>query len=79
MRIDDEAYRQFQRELAELDRQQQQLSVDELNQLTFEQKQLLAKTEFLRIKRKYWLTVDDVVSFFPEEESIAYLQSLMTA
>lgn len=37
----------------------------------------LAKEDFLGVKRRYGLTVADVVAFFPEEEGIAYLQGLI--
>ena len=36
-----------------------------------------AKADFIILKRRYGLTVADVVTFFPEEEGIAYLQRLI--
>jgi hypothetical protein len=39
----------------------------------------LAKEEFLALRKRYGLTVADVVTFFPEEEGIAYLQQLTAA
>lgn len=38
---------------------------------------LAAKAEFLALRERYGLTVGDVVTFFPEEEGIAYLQGLI--
>lgn len=36
-----------------------------------------AREEFLALRARHQLTVADVVAFFPEEEGIAYLQSLL--
>ena len=38
-----------------------------------------AKVEFEALRVKHGLTVADVVSWFPEEEGIAYLQSLIAS
>lgn len=35
------------------------------------------REEFLALRARHSLTVADVVAFFPEEEGIAYLQSLL--
>ncbi|MGA0585592.1 2-hydroxyacyl-CoA dehydratase [Dyella sp. KRB-257] len=35
------------------------------------------REEFLALRARHDLTVADVVAFFPEEEGIAYLQSLL--
>jgi hypothetical protein len=77
-RIPDDVWRQFQEELAAADRKPSApLDQEELARLTPEQKLLLARTEFLDLKRKYRLKVDDVLTFLPEEEVVAYLQGLM--
>lgn len=36
-----------------------------------------ARRDFLALREKYQLSVADVVTFFPEEEGIAYLQALL--
>jgi hypothetical protein len=36
-----------------------------------------ARAEFLALKERYKLSIADVVTFFPEEEGIAYLQGLI--
>ncbi|NII11054.1 2-hydroxyacyl-CoA dehydratase [Oleiagrimonas sp. C23AA] len=67
-------FRQFQNDLAAIDRQAEQSRVgaddgaDRLAQ---------AKVEFLALCDRYQLTVADVVAFFPEEEGIQYLQGLI--
>ena len=38
-----------------------------------------AREEFLALRQRHELTVDEVVSFFPEEEGIGYLQQLIVA
>lgn len=76
--ISEKAWRQFQEELAAVDRKTSgPLSQDELAQLTRAQRLVLAQTEFLALKRKFGLRLDDVMTFFPEEEAIAYLQTLL--
>lgn len=37
----------------------------------------MAREEFLALRKRHRLTVADVVAFFPEEEGIAYLQTLI--
>ncbi|QVX40760.1 hypothetical protein J4H89_23530 (plasmid) [Ralstonia solanacearum] len=76
--ISDAAWRRFQEELAAVDRKATgPLSQEELAQLTRAQRLVLAQTEFLDLKRKFGLHLDDVITFFPEEEAIAYLQTLL--
>ena len=36
-----------------------------------------ARREFLALRQRHELTVDEVVAFFPEEEGIGYLQQLI--
>ena len=36
-----------------------------------------AREEFLALRQRHELTVDEVVAFFPEEEGIGYLQQLI--
>lgn len=43
------------------------------------QRLALAREEFLALRDRHGLSVADVVAFFPEEEGIAYLQSLLAA
>lgn len=71
-------FRQFQEELAALERQQSERTpaarpgrrkaADPLAE---------AKQAFEALRERYGLTVADVVAWFPEEEGIAYLQSLL--
>lgn len=60
-------YRRFQAELAAMDSTPSKSRME------------LAKEEFLALKKRYGLTVADVVAFFPEEEGISYLQQLIAA
>jgi len=69
MTIPTDAFRRFQAELAALD------TKSSPSKLPME----LAKEEFLALRKRYSLTVADVVTFFPEEEGIAYLQQLIAA
>jgi hypothetical protein len=79
-RVSDDAWRQFQEELAALERKPGgPLTRDELVQLTSEQRLALAKTEFGSLKRRYGLRVDDVLTFLPEKEVLLFLQRLMTS
>lgn len=78
-RISDDTWRQFQDELAAVDRKPSApLTREELAQLNPEQRMALAKTEFMGIKRKYGLKIDDVLTFLPEDEVVTYLQQLMS-
>lgn len=61
-------FRQFQEELAALDAQTPKPEPTRLEK---------AKAEFLTLKRRYGLSVADVISFFPEEEGIGYLEALI--
>jgi hypothetical protein len=61
-------FRVFQEELAALEKQGRKPEDNRLE---------TAKAEFLALKRRYALTVVDVVTFFPEEEGIAYLETLI--
>jgi len=74
MTISKDAYRQFQEELAALDKEQ-----DQRRQRTKELPMERAKREFLALRDRYGLNVADVVAFFPEEEGVAYLQGLIAA
>ncbi|EIM04288.1 2-hydroxyacyl-CoA dehydratase [Rhodanobacter denitrificans] len=68
MTMPTDAFRRFQAELAALDASRPSKTPMEL-----------AKEEFLALRKRYGLTVADVVTFFPEEEGIAYLQQLIAA
>jgi hypothetical protein len=79
MTLPKDAFRRFQEELAALDKQiEQRVPV---KKQTAKQAAMSAmeraKQEFLALRERHNLTVADVVSFFPEEEGIAYLQSLI--
>ena len=68
-----DAFKKFQEELAALDRKFDPKSskTEPMSRLDH------AKADFIIMKRRYGLTVADVVTFFPEEEGIAYLQQLI--
>ncbi|HET6805187.1 MAG TPA: 2-hydroxyacyl-CoA dehydratase [Frateuria sp.] len=72
-------FRQFQEELAALDRsnrpQDKERPMRKKESASAHLAQ--AKAAFLALRERYGLTVADVVAFFPEEEGIAYLQSLI--
>lgn len=72
MTVPDDAFRRFQEELAALDRKN-------AGNDTPATRMQRAKAEFLDLKRRYDLSIADVVAFFPEEEGIAYLQQLIAA
>jgi hypothetical protein len=75
MPVPQDAYRRFQEELAALDRQKGEPAKPAAPR----DRMALAKDDFLVLRRRYGLTVADVVAFFPEEEGIAYLQQLIAA
>lgn len=66
--LTNDPFRQFQEELAALDAQSPKPEPTRLEQ---------AKAEFLTVKRRYGLSVADVVTFFPEDEGIEYFAGLM--
>ena len=71
-------FRQFQEELAALDRESSRGRDRPMPKKESPQTRLLAaKAELLALRERYGLTVSDVVAFFPEEEGIAYLQGLI--
>jgi len=74
MAMNKDAYRQFQEELAALDKEQ-----DKRRKEAKEVPMDRARREFLALRERYQLSVADVVAFFPEEEGIAYLQGLIAA
>jgi hypothetical protein len=74
MAINKDAYRLFQEELAALDKDQEKRRRE-----SDETPMQRARGEFLALRERYKLSVADVVAFFPEEEGIAYLQSLIAA
>ena len=74
MAILKDAYRQFQEELAALDKEREKRQ-REATETPLES----AKREFLALRERYGLSVADVIAFFPEEEGIAYLQGLIAA
>lgn len=76
MTVTNDAFRKFQEELAALDRKKH-LPPDKPT--GGDTRLEHAKADFLFIKKRYGLSVADVVAFFPEEEGIAYLQQLIAA
>lgn len=86
MTLPKDAFRRFQEELAALEKEIEQRAPappppPKPRKLTAKQAALSAmeqaKQEFLAFRARHNLTVADVVSFFPEEEGIAYLQGLI--
>jgi hypothetical protein len=74
MNINKDAYRQFQEELAALDKDQTQRRLQ-----ATETPMESARREFLALRDRYRLSVADVIAFFPEEEGVVYLQGLIAA
>lgn len=72
-------FRQFQEELAALDRKN--VNPDKAKPVPTKEsgraRLLRARAEFLALRERYGLSVADVVAFFPEEEGITYLQGLI--
>jgi hypothetical protein len=86
MTLPKDAFRRFQEELAALDQQivdraATKKTAKKTAKQTARQAALSAmekaRQEFLALQARYKLTVADVISFFPEEEGIAYLQGLI--
>lgn len=75
MTIPKDAFRRFQEELAALDRKKDA----DAGQPTGTTKMARAREEFLELRKRYDLSVADVVAFFPEEEGIGYIQALIAA
>ncbi|OOG54594.1 hypothetical protein B0E47_10980 [Rhodanobacter sp. B05] len=74
-------FRQFQEELAKLERkvEKQQPAKPLGKKAAAAQRMAMAREEFLAMRQRHELSVADVVAFFPEEEGIAYLQELIVA
>lgn len=74
-------FRQFQEELATLERKmEKQTPAKPLGKKAAAAQRLaMAREEFLVLRQRHGLSVADVVAFFPEEEGIAYLQQLIAA
>jgi hypothetical protein len=73
-------FRQFQEELARLERQAEPPPAKPLGKKAMAAQRLArAREEFLALRRRHELSVADVVAFFPEEEGITYLQQLIAA
>jgi hypothetical protein len=81
MTLPKDAFRRFQEELAALEKQIEdrtpKLSKKEAAKQAAASAMASAREEFLALRERYKLSVADVVSFFPEEEGIAYLQGLI--
>ncbi|MEO8748112.1 MAG: 2-hydroxyacyl-CoA dehydratase [Rhodanobacter sp.] len=74
-------FRQFQEELLRLERKtdNQPPSKPVSKKASAAQRMTVARDEFLALRKRHGLTVADVVTFFPEEEGISYLQELIAA
>ncbi|MBM7131427.1 2-hydroxyacyl-CoA dehydratase [Dyella mobilis] len=78
MTLPKDAFRRFQEELSALDKQIEQRTEKKPSKKEAALSAMeRAKEEFLALRQRHNLTVADVVAFFPEEEGIAYLQSLI--
>lgn len=75
MTVTHDAFRRFQEELAAIDRKEHLPAAKPTGDVRLAH----ARADFLSLKKRYGLTVADVVAFFPEEEGIAYLQKLIVA
>ena len=75
MTIPKDAFRRFQEELAAIDRKEHLPTEKPVG----DQRLVHAKADFLALRKRYGLSVADVVAFFPEEEGVAYLQQLIAA
>jgi len=73
MTANTDAFRRFQEELAALDRAAQQRSAA----TSQEAEMARAKSEFLLLRKRYNLSVADVIAFFPQEEGIEYLRQII--
>jgi len=80
MTLPKDAFRRFQEELAALEKEIEQRA-PKPRKPTAKQAAMSAmeraREDFLALRARHNLTVADVVAFFPEEEGIAYLQSLI--
>ncbi|MBO9664957.1 2-hydroxyacyl-CoA dehydratase [Dokdonella sp.] len=72
-------FRQFQEELAALDRKGDTQNAPDptVAKMGAEARLAQAKAEFMALRKRYRLTVAHVIAFFPEEEGVAYLQELI--
>ena len=72
-------FRQFQEELAALDRKNNTPDKEKSTpkKESAEARLERAKAEFTALRERYKLTVAHVIAFFPEEEGVAYLQTLI--
>ena len=74
MTVPPDAFRRFQEELAALERAAQRRAPDPTSK---EAVKAQARSEFLALRERYGLSVADVIAFFPEEEGIEYLRSII--
>ena len=74
MTVPPDAFRRFQEELAALERAAQQRAPDPTSR---EAVKARARSEFLALRERYGLSLEDVVAFFPEEEGIEYLRRII--
>lgn len=78
MTLPKDAFRRFQEELAALDKEiEQRGTAKQTARQAAMSAMERAKEEFLALRARYNLTVADVMTFFPEEEGIGYLQGLI--
>ena len=74
MAVPQDAFRRFQEELAALERAAQPRAPDPASR---EAVKARARSEFLALRERYGLSLEDVVAFFPEEEGIEYLRRII--
>lgn len=72
-------FRQFQEELAALDRKNNTPAKEKPAPIreSAQTRLLKAEAEFTALRERYGLTVAHVIAFFPENEGVAYLQKLI--
>ncbi|HUW53881.1 MAG TPA: 2-hydroxyacyl-CoA dehydratase [Rhodanobacter sp.] len=75
MPVPNDVFRRFQEELAAIDRKEHLPTEKPIGDVRLAN----ARADFLSLRKRYGLSVADVVAFFPEEEGIAYLQQLIAA
>ncbi|MBU6403814.1 MAG: 2-hydroxyacyl-CoA dehydratase [Pseudomonadota bacterium] len=73
MAANTDAFRRFQEELAALDRAAQQHPAPNSQEAEMSR----AKSEFLLLRKRYNLSVADVIAFFPQEDGIEYLRQII--
>ncbi len=79
MNVPKDAFRRFQDELAALEQNGSPAPAPSSPKAAAASRLEQAKSEFLTLRKRYQLSVADVVAFFPEDEGVGYLQELIAA